>query len=115
MGGSAYASLDSATDSVEVYDPALNTWSAVASMPFRSEALAACVVGNMIYAFGGDYMNGQVLQSVAAYDPATDQWTQKSDMTYARSQFAATEANGLCYAFGGIHPGYTASAEAYTP
>ena len=63
------------TTHLDVYDPATNTWTSKASMPFRERqpGIAGAVVGEKLYVTGGG------TNIVDAYDPATDKWTRQAD------------------------------------
>ncbi|MHC4433769.1 MAG: Kelch repeat-containing protein, partial [Planctomycetota bacterium] len=82
---------------VEVYDPATDTWTRKADMPTARAYLSASAVGDKIYAIGGH--NG--ITTVQEYDPATDTWIQKADMSTGRSTPATCVVNGKIYAIGG--------------
>jgi hypothetical protein len=90
------------------------TWTTKASMPTARSALAADVVGGVLYAVGGSAANAVAI--VQAYDPATNAWTTKAPMPTARWDLAAGVVNGILYAVGG-HNGTApvATVEAYNP
>ena len=75
IGGSPPANSGGALlNSVERYDPARGSWSAVASMPMHAAQVGAATgCDGRIYVFGGD--NGQILNTVQVYDPNSDSWT----------------------------------------
>jgi len=58
---------------VHAYNPETDTWTRKANLPIGRRNIAAAVVGDKIYVFGGH------LGYVEEYDPAADKWTQKSD------------------------------------
>ena len=58
VNGKIYATIGPAVSTVEVYDPASNTWSAAAPMPTARSSLTAATVKGKIYAIGG--ANGSV-------------------------------------------------------
>jgi len=82
---------------VEVYDPAANTWSTKAPMPTPRYLHAAAVVNGVLYAIGG-HNNASVLDVFEAYDPATNSWTTMPPMPTARSTPAVGVVN--CAALG---------------
>ena len=93
-----------AFDTVEVYDPATDTWAAVAPMPTARGMLAAGVVDSKLYAVGGAVMNNggwTVLANVEVYDPATNTWAAVASMPTARKSLASAVVGGKLYALGG--------------
>jgi len=117
IGGSQDASPDrSHVWTVEVYDPATDTWTQKGDMPRRFGAGSSSVVDGKIYVFGGYGASGRVDE----YDPATDTWTQKSDMPTKRRTFTTDVLDGKIYTIGGYipevagYPGLT-TVEVYDP
>ncbi|MFC1712816.1 sigma-70 family RNA polymerase sigma factor [Candidatus Poribacteria bacterium] len=89
---------------VEVYDPATDTWTKEKNMPTaRLLDHAACVVNGKIYAMGG--YNGQMLSTLEEYDPKTDTWTRKADVLTPRCHMSISAVNGKIYAIGGCNQG----------
>jgi N-acetylneuraminic acid mutarotase len=100
VGG--FAAGGSTADTVEVYDPAADRWTAVASLPRRLHHAAAVAVGTKIYVIGGH--TGALfapVDSVFAYDPDSDTWTERASMPTARGALAAAVIDGKVYAAGG--------------
>lgn len=98
--------------SVLLASPA-NSWTAVHSMAFRHEALAAATgLDGRIYAIGGT----GATNIVEAYTPGTDTWTTMANLPTPRSALAAaTGTDGRIYAIGGSSGGALKTVEAYTP
>ena len=88
---------------VEMYDPATDTWTQKADMPTPRKT-KTCVVDGKIYAIGGwSTANEQLqLETVEVYDPATDTWAKAQSMNHARCSAAMSVVNGEIYAIGGI-------------
>ena len=88
---------------VEMYDPATDTWTQKADMPTPKKT-KTCVVDGKIYAIGGwSTANEQSqLETVEVYDPATDTWAKAQSMNHARCSAAISVVNGEIYAMGGI-------------
>ena len=88
---------------VEMYDPATDTWTQKADMP-TSRKTKTCVVDGKIYAIGGWSTNSEQsqLETVEIYDPATDTWAKAQSMNHARCSAAISVVSGEIYAMGGI-------------
>jgi N-acetylneuraminic acid mutarotase len=107
---------------VEEYNPATDTWTKKADMPYPRSDFSISVVNGKIYIFGGvAAQNWATLAAVEEYDPVTDTWTRKADMPTPRSKLAekAPAVNGRIYVIGGTES-YTAengmsTVEEYDP
>ena len=109
-GPPAWVPIDNAWQ----YDPATDTWKALAPMPTRRGSPVAATVGDKIYVIGGAATHpgssetavhpARPHRSVAAveeYDPATNTWRQRSPMPTARNHAAIGVVNGKIYVLGG--------------
>jgi len=96
------------------YDPAADTWKALAPMPTKRIAAAAVAVGGKIYVMGGagNYpsrddqpLNGnephRVLDLNQVYDPATNTWATRQTMPTPRSHLFAGAVGTKIYLIGG--------------
>ncbi len=96
------------------YDPAEDSWKALAPMPTSRMAGVAAVVGGKIYVIGGASVHpGHQIVSLSpavphrsldtneAYDPATNTWETRTPMPTARNHAAAGVVNGKIYVIGG--------------
>ncbi len=106
----AIGSLDSskhALASVERYDPASDSWSAVAPLPVALYAASAVSDGaGHILVFGGDNSAGSPVNTVYSYTILSDSWTQISTLPVAASGTAAVfGAYGQIYLIGGLTTG----------
>jgi N-acetylneuraminic acid mutarotase len=104
---------------VEIYDPATDTWTQKADMPTPRTGLSASEVDGVIYAVGGVYTSPWAgLTTVEAYDISADIWTQKASMITGRSSVSTIAVDKKIYAIGGAGtnpwPGLTA-VEMYDP
>ncbi len=119
IGGTGSGNV--ALNTVEAYNPASNSWSAVTAMPTARSGLAAVYdpANGLIYAIGGTGSGNVVLNTVEAYNPASNSWSAVASMATARSGLAAVydPANGSIYAIGGANASGTAlvSVEVYNP
>jgi N-acetylneuraminic acid mutarotase len=116
--GSTGSAMNNVLATAEVYDPAANQWTPIASMTHARymHALATGPDGR-IYAIGGLDASNQRLASVEAYDPTTNQWTDVASLPSGRSDLAAVAgADGLIYVMGGMTSGgVQQTALAYDP
>lgn len=96
------------------YDPAGDSWKALAPMPTTRMAATAAEAGGKIYVIGGASVHpGHKIVSLSAavphrsldtneaYDPATNTWETRSPMPTARNHAAAGVVNGQVYVIGG--------------
>ena len=101
---------------VEVYDPATNTWAQSSDMPRPRHGHTISVVDGMIYVVGGIdsevvglFLEGKLEQDEAGklfiivdvYDPDTDMWTTAVDLPLSIGFHTAAVVNGKIYAIGG--------------
>ncbi|MBM3235253.1 hypothetical protein FJZ31_03030 [Candidatus Poribacteria bacterium] len=105
---------------VEVYDPATDTWAKKADMPTARGALSTSVVNGRIYAIGGVTTTKptttiSTLSTVEEYDPTTDTWTKKADIPIPRQGLSTSVVNGKIYAIGGSAGGVVSTVEEYDP
>ena len=115
VGGS---NNNGALNSLYVYDPATNTWTAKTGMTFARGLLGLATVNGKLYAIGG-YNNGAV-NIVEEYDPITDTWSTKAPMSQNKCEISVGVINNKIYVVGG-NPGFfnpnfnSALVEEYTP
>jgi len=102
IGGTAGPAYETSTCilTVEVYEPATDTWTQKGDIPASRGAGFTSVVDGKIYAMGG-YGGAR---RVDEYDPVTDTWTEKADMPAWRVSLSTSVLDGKIYAIGG-HPG----------
>jgi N-acetylneuraminic acid mutarotase len=94
--GPDYADLSS----VEEYDPAANSWTAKANMPTARSGLAAGVIADRVYVFGG-YDAPDRMTVTEIFDPADNGWTTGVAMPVGRSAHTAASLHGGIYVLGG--------------
>ena len=109
-GPAAWQPVDNAFE----YDPATDTWKALAPMPTKRGGAVAAAVNGKLYVFGGASMlqgskdtsihptrAHRSLTTVEEYDPATNTWRARSDMPTPRNHLAVGAVNGKVYLLGG--------------
>ncbi|MQA99301.1 MAG: galactose oxidase [Actinobacteria bacterium] len=124
------------TDRVWRYDPAADTWHALASLATARGAACAAAANGKVYVMGGaaqlpdDPSAGihpvrphRSLATVEEYDPATDTWREVAPLPTARNHAAAASVGGRMIVIGGrlagafitALPGNTGIVEEYDP
>ena len=88
---------------VEVYDPATDTWDNQKDMPTGRDYLSSTTpaVGGLIYVIGGGN-NNVPLGAVEEFDPAKNVWTARKKMIDARMGVSVSAVRGKLYAIGGM-------------
>ena len=117
VGGKLYA-IGGQTDeeenqspksSVYAYNPAIDRWTQVASLPAARSHTTQATFGHngRIIVIGGQNGFGVTQTSVLAYDPATNKWSQIGSLPFGRSTMVAGIVNGKIYASTGNGPSET--------
>lgn len=91
-------------DTVEVYDPATDSWDrTIAPLPRTSGGLAAASLNGRIYAFGGEFFGAQsgVLDMTAEYDPVQNTWRELAPMPVPRHGMGAVAVADTIFIIGG--------------
>lgn len=70
-------------NSVECYDPTLDTWTIVSKMSVRRANFGVGVLDNVLYAIGG-YNESGFLKSAEKYRPSDGVWSTIADMRVRR-------------------------------
>ncbi|MFC2037950.1 Kelch repeat-containing protein [Chloroflexota bacterium] len=83
---------------VEVYDPATDTWNQKENMPGTRASGHSSVMAGKIYLIGGY----GVKYRVDEYDPSTDTWTAKSEIPTLRIAPSTNVLDGKIYLIGGL-------------
>jgi N-acetylneuraminic acid mutarotase len=109
-GPPAWQPIDNAWE----YDPAADTWKALAPMPSKRGAGVAAAVGGKLYVIGGATTAPgakdpgivgprphSVVGTTEEYDPATNTWRVRSPMPTPRNHAAVGAVNGKIYVIGG--------------
>jgi N-acetylneuraminic acid mutarotase len=99
---------------LDVYDPATNTWTSKAPMPWAGQGWASTVIGGKLYVAGKDKSG---TNRAAVYDPVANRWTPIALSSTSRNFAAGAAAGGKFLVIGGetsSNPA-TRKVEAYTP
>ncbi len=84
------------------YDPATDQWTRKTDMPTPRHLLSASVLGDKLYAIGGNVQaDGGPSAVVEVYHPATNTWTKGANMLTARGGLSTAVVQGKLYAIGG--------------
>lgn len=86
--------------SVEFYDPIHSVWTEVAAMKYPRSFAAATVMGDKLYAIGGE-TTSTCYKSVECYNPSSNAWSSLPDMHIARSGAGACSLDNKLYVVGG--------------
>jgi N-acetylneuraminic acid mutarotase len=92
---------------VNVYNPATDAWSTVASLPIMQGHIAAStfIFNGKIRVIGGVTQNSLELDTQFEYDPATNKWTTLDPIPGRRQSPLADTIDGVIYVSGGYEPG----------
>ena len=85
---------------VQIYDPALNSWSQGAFMPFAAGSCASAVISNQIYVAGG-IVGSATTNMLARYNPLLNNWTILAPMPMGRNHTASATDGLRFFIFGG--------------
>ncbi|MFC2103964.1 kelch repeat-containing protein [Bacteroidota bacterium] len=106
------------TSSVEMYNPATDTWEMKASLQTSRWGLMVAVVNGKIYAIGGEtgsFYDFDATDVVEIYDPVADEWTYATSMPTARGYGGCGVHNDTIYVFGGYGDNESNAVEKYSP
>jgi len=109
-GPAAWVPVDNAWE----YDPAADSWKALAPMPTKRGSPVAAVVGDRIYVIGGATLPPGSKEpavhparphlsvgAVEEYDPAANTWRARTSMPTPRNHATVGVVNGKIYVIGG--------------
>jgi N-acetylneuraminic acid mutarotase len=102
---------------VEIYDPATNGWSTGVPLPTARGGLAAAVLGDRVYVFGGEAPL-RIFSANEMYEVAGNRWIGKDPMRTPRHGIGAAVVGQRIYVpGGGTQPGFATTTvnEAYEP
>jgi hypothetical protein len=105
--------------SVEIYNPATNSWTVAGAMITPRGDVAATVLPNGKVVVAGGFGGGdEALHTAELYNPATNMWTPTGNLNVGRRGYAlALLSDGRVLIVGGVNGGSAAlaSAEIYNP
>jgi N-acetylneuraminic acid mutarotase/glucose/arabinose dehydrogenase len=108
VGGKLYlvGGLDGGSEGrVQIFDPATNTWTTGADMPWSGGSVSTAVIDGEIYAAGG-IVSTFTVANCAVYDPVADTWTTRAAMPDSGRNHTAAGTDGTkLYVFGGRRAG----------
>jgi len=88
------------TSSVEVYDPATNSWDTAAPLPTFRFNPGIGIINDKIIITGG-YSDDEVIADVDIFDPITEYWTQANFLPKKNLAMGSTVLNDKIYIIGG--------------
>ncbi len=97
---------------LEVYDPATNTWTLLASMSVARNHTAGAFIEGKFYVVGGRG-SSSAPTALEVYDPQSNTWSKRASMPTGRSGIAAAAVDGELYVFGGEIPHIHGEVEVY--
>lgn len=84
----------------EMYDPVNNTWTTLEQMPTKRSGLASTSIGNHIYVFGGQKVNGTFANN-ERFDTFNNTWTTEAPLPTPRLGLEAIAIGDDIYVIGG--------------
>jgi N-acetylneuraminic acid mutarotase len=84
----------------EMYDPVKDTWTKLEQMPTKRSGLASASIGDYIYVFGGQKVNG-TLENNERFDTKKNTWTTELPLPTARLGLKAVAFDNAIYVIGG--------------
>jgi len=101
-----------------VYDPGLNNWTPIASMPQVREKPNVAADNGKLYVSGGWDNSGNPIAETDVYDPSGDSWSTVSANPHPTTAAGVAVANGNIYFVGGCQDGSCTpsdTVEVYNP
>ena len=99
-----FGGLGTGGGKVQILNPATNSWSAGADMPWAGGSSSSALIGGQVYVAGG-IVGSTTTNRLARYDPTLNTWTELAVMPQGRNHTAAATDGTKFYIFGGRGPG----------
>ena len=84
----------------EMYDPVKDKWTILEQMPTKRSGLASASIGNDIYVFGGQKVNG-TFENNEKFDTKKNTWTKEPPLPTPRLGLKAVAVDNTIYVIGG--------------
>jgi N-acetylneuraminic acid mutarotase len=91
---------------MDIYDPASDTWTQGPDLPIAVSGLMAVGIGDKIYAMGGEMATALPSKALFEFNPATQSWTQLANMPVAREISAVAGMDMEIFVAGGHDAGF---------
>lgn len=88
-------------DTVERYNPELDSWDILNEKPLPVSDVAGAVIGGKIYVPGGRLPSGDLTDALEIYGPRENRWEQGAQLPVPVSAYALAAFEGKLYIFGG--------------
>ena len=95
-----FGGLGAGAGKVQIFNPASNSWSLGADMPWAGGSSSSALIGGKVYVAGG-IVGSTTTNRLACYDPSTNTWTELAAMPHGRNHAAAATDGTKLYVFGG--------------
>lgn len=102
--GGLGGTVNNAAGSVQIYEPASDTWTYGPRMPYPGGSVASAMIGGQIYVAGG-IVGDTTTRQAAVLDVSTMTWSRIADMPLGRNHTAAGTDGERFFVFGGRGPG----------
>ncbi len=102
FGGCTQNGVDiwSMTSSVEVYNPAANSWTTTSSLPSTRFNPGIGIIDDKIIIAGG-FSDDEVVSDVDVFDPVSSTWTESTSLPEKNVAMGSTTLNDKIYIIGG--------------
>ena len=92
IGGQSKPGWSSSLNTVEKFDPKLNTWNYVCKMKHKRSFHCACTLHEKIIVIGGINADQNAVTEIEIYDPRRDVWAVSKHTKFSKYLFCATAA-----------------------